>query len=222
MYAPFCPNCVDIVHYLRRHPLAAVAVTAFLIVGSAGFGLTAFAYNDVDFGTDETAEEYYVAILQVHDEIGFSRSEYPPCGLTVAEVKEIVCIDTDEEAMFWLAEERNNLTGRLYYYVLLGRYQSMLSHEDSICGSSCTPDNRYYVMELIKDPSIVKLDGRIYGLSVYDLATVAYFNGVEGVDEYLRDQLNYPLVTRDELNRVKEVLEERAAAVAAAEAGAAA
>ena len=213
--APLCPNCTDILHYFMRHPFAAVAVIAFLTVGSAGFGMTVFAYNDVDFGTDATAEEYYQAILTAHNETGFSRSEYPPCGLNIEQAKEIFCINTDQEAMFWLSEENNNLTGRLYYYILLGWYQSMLTPGDGEC-ESCLPDNRYYITELLKDPSIVKLDATICNMTVYDLATVAYFHGTEVVDKFVKDCPKIGILPKDELNRVQELLAAAEAAEAAA------
>lgn len=205
--APMCPNCSDTLHYFMRHPFAAVAVIAFLTVASAGFGMTVFAYNDVDFGTNATAEQYYQAILVVHNETGFNESEYAPCGLTVKQAKEIFCINTDEEARFWLSEERNNLTGRLYFYILLGWYQSMLSSGDSRSGS-CLPDGRYHITEILGDPSIVKLDGTINGFSVYDLATVAYFHGTEVVDQYITDWPEGKPLPSDELDRVKELLAE--------------
>ena len=206
--APICPNCSDILHYLMRHPFVAVAVIAFLTVGSAGFGLTVFAYSETDFGTDAMAEEYYDAILTVHNETGFSRSEYAPSGLTLEETKEIICINTDEEARFWLSEERNRLTGRLYYYILLGWYQSMLGSGDS---GSCLPDGRYHITEILEDKSIVKLDGSVGNFSVYDLATIAYFHGTDVVDAYVRDLLaGKPIKLEQskmaELQRVKELL----------------
>ena len=200
-----CPNCSDTLHYAIRHPVVTIVVIAFLMVGSAGldgFGMTVFAYNEVDFGTDAMAEEYYRAILIAHNETGFTRSEYAPSGLTIAEAKEIICINTDEEAMFWLAEERNNHTGRLYYYILLGRYQNMLYPADK----SCLPDNRYHITEILEDPSIVKLDATIDGFSVYDLATVAYFHGTEVVDAFVRDWPEGTLPTT-ELDKVKALLQ---------------
>jgi len=189
-----------------RNPLAVVIVIAFLTVGSAGldgFGMTVFAFDETEFGTDELAENYYQAILVVHNETGFSRSEYPPCGLTVEEAKKIICINKDEEAMFWLDEERNNHTGRLYYYILLGQYQAMLNPIDE----SCLPDNRYHISEILQDPSIVKLDATINGFSVYDLATVAYFHGTKVVDAFIRDWPEGTLPT-EELDRVKALLQD--------------
>ena len=222
--APMCPNCSDVLHYLMRHPFAAVAAIAFLTVASAGFGITVFAYNDVDFGTDELAEQYYQAILVVHNETGFNDSEYAPSGLTVEQAKEIICINTDDEAKFWLAEERNNLTGRLYYYILLGWYQAMLSSGDDRCGS-CLPDGRYYITEILEDPSIVKLDATICNMTVYDLATIAYFYNTTIVDEFVKaeDCSMVSQLPTDELNRVLELLAEAEAeaAKAAAEADAA-
>lgn len=176
--------------YFMRQPKAAVAIIAFV---SASMNKNrvkdVFVYKNLSFGLDPRAEEYYVAILQVHNATGFSRSEYPPNGLTIEQAKEIFYIDSDQQAMFWLEKERNINTGRLYYYILLGIYHSWLHSEDA--GSA---------IAIIKDAesnanSIIKIDPL-----AYQLATVAYFHGTEAVKE------GQELPT-DELEQVEIILE---------------
>nr|CBH36807.1 hypothetical protein BSM_02840 [uncultured archaeon] len=214
MYTMCCPNCSDVLHYGIRHPVFAVVTIALLMVPSVS--VECFICNEIDLGTDERAEQYYQAILQVHQAVGFNESEYAPSGLTVAQAKEIPCIDTDAEAKCWLSSECsecidpnecnectecfeciecnecNKDLGRLYYYILLATYHRWLHPEDA----------HFKVLDIIDDPVIIKtvqLDEE-----AYELATVAYFHNRSIVNAYLLGEGSLP---SEELDKVKVLLQ---------------
>jgi hypothetical protein len=176
------------IDYFMREPLAATAVIAFVRMAISKERVKdVLVYKNLSFGLDETAEQYYAAILQVHNETGFDQSEYPPSGLTIEQTKEIFYIDTDEKARSWLSKQHNWKIGRLYYYILLGTYHnhSWLHPEDA--GSA---------IAIMKDAeSIIKIDR-----AAYQLATLAYFHGIEVVYE----EQDLPT---DELEEVERILE---------------
>ncbi len=190
MYTVCCPNCSDVIHYGLRHPILAIATIALLMFSGAQADY--FICNEIDLGTDERAEQYYTAILQAHSEIGFGEDEYKPNGLTIPQIKEIICTDSDEEALYWL-NEHNFGIGRLYYYTLLATYHNWLHPED----------RHFTAAQIQKNPDIIKsvqIDPR-----AYELATVAYFHNREVVNDYLLGNGDLPTV---ELDRVKELLAE--------------
>jgi hypothetical protein len=185
--------------YFMREPKAAVAVIAFVKTAINKERVKdVLVYHNVSFGLDETAEQYYAAILQVHNETGFSENEHEPCGLTVEQAKEIFYIDTDEEATYWLSEQHNWKIGRLYYYILLGIYHSWLYPEDA--GSA---------IAIIRDAetsnateSIIKID-RI----AYQLAAIAYFHNRTVIERCILYNEDLPT---DELEQVERILLEKA------------
>ncbi|MCK4473699.1 hypothetical protein KAU40_00295 [Candidatus Parcubacteria bacterium] len=188
-YVPCCPSCSDLIHYLIRHPVFAIVVIC-LIVFPIG-GIEYFICNDVNLGTDEKAEQYYEAILQVHQDIGFNENEYPPSGLTLEQAKEIPCINNDTDAEYWLSEEYNKDIGRVYYYILLAIYHRWLHPEDA----------NHTAMEILNNPEIIgnfTLDNRSY-----NYATVAYFHNRSVVNAHLLTNSTLPT---DELERVKALL----------------
>ena len=71
------------IDYFMKQPFAAVAIIAFVNKIERKLAKDVFACKNISFGLDPRAEEYYAAILRVHNETGFNRNEYPPCGLAI-------------------------------------------------------------------------------------------------------------------------------------------
>jgi hypothetical protein len=178
--------------YFMREPKAAVAVIAFVKTAINKERVKdVLVYHNVSFGLDTKAEQYYQAILMVHNETGFSRSEYSPCGLTLEQAKEIFYIDSDKEATYWLSEQHNWGIGRLHYYILLGIYHSWLHPEDA--GSAIQ-----VIRDAKENTSNIEIDS-----VVYQLATIAYFHNRELVDECILNNEDLPT---DELEQVEIIL----------------
>lgn len=190
MYVPCCPSCSDWIHYAIRHPVVAIVVIALLLFPSVN--ISYFICNDVPLGTDERAEQYYSAILKVHQEVGFNQDEYAPSGLTAVQAKEIPCIDSDEQVEYWLSSEHNEGIGRLYYYMLLATYHRWFHPEDA----------QYKEQDIIDNPEIVKTIQ--LNESAYELATVAYFHNRTIVNSYLLKETD--ALPTEELDRVKALL----------------
>ena len=189
MYAPCCPSCSDLIHYGIQHPMFAIVTVALVAFG--GTGVDFYICDEIDLGTDARAEQYYAAILTVHNKIGFTADEYPQPGLTLVQVKEIMCNNTEEEAKMFLEDDAWG-TGRLYYYYLVATYHRWLHPEDA----------HFKVQEIIDDPEIIKtvqLDEE-----AYELATVAYFHSRDIVNAYLLGEGTLPT---EELDKVKELLQ---------------
>jgi len=183
------------IDYFMRQPKAAVTVIAFVSASmNKDLVKDVFVYKNVSFGLDTKAEKYYQAILMVHNETGFSRSEYPPCGLTLEQAKEIFYIDTDKEARDWLGEQYNWEIGRLYYYILLGTYHSWLHPEDAGSAIAVMKDAERNTSE-----SIIEID-RV----AYQLATIAYFHNRTIVDQCILYNEDLPT---DEIKQVEIILE---------------
>ncbi len=181
--------------YFIREPKAAVAVIAFVRMAINKERVKdVFVFQNVSFGLDETAEQYYTAILQVRNQTGFSKGQYPPSGLTIEQAKEIFYIDTNKDARDWLIGKNNWEIGRLYYYILLGIYHSWLHPEDA--GSA---------IKIIKNAgkntseSIIKID-RV----AYQLATIAYFHNRTIVDQCILYNEDLPT---EEIKQVEIILE---------------
>jgi hypothetical protein len=193
------PGNVLHIGYFMREPKAAFAVIALVNkrisrerVKDVFFG------KNISFGLDETAEQYYAAILQVRNQAGFSKGQYPPSGLTIEQAKKVFYIDTNELALFWLSEENNNLVGRLHYYTLIGACHN---HE-RLC-----PEDAGSAIAVMKSEegntseSIIKINR-----FAYQLAVIAYFYDMELVDQCIS---NYDDLPTDELEQV-EIIFERA------------
>ena len=178
------------IDYFMEQPFAAVAIIAFVNNIERELAKNVFACKNISFGLDPRAEEYYAAILQVRDERVFRGNGHPPSWLTVEQAKEIFYIETDERALFWLAKERNNKTGRLYYYFLLGTYQNWLHPEDA--GSA---------IAVMKNAG---MNGMEIEPVVYQLATAAYFHSRAKVDQCILGNDDLPT---DELKEVEIILE---------------
>lgn len=203
MYTICCPSCADVIHYGIRHPMFAIVSVAIVLFAGVGAGgsINYYICEDIELGTDAMAEQYYEAILQVHRTVGFTPEEYPQTGLTLAQVREIACNDTDEEAKRML-EEDDWGTGRLYFYYLVATYHRWLHPEDA----------RYTLAQLRDDPEIVEtfeIDPE-----AYDYATVAYFHDRAVTNNYLveisqdRRLVGYvpPKLPTKELNMVKDLI----------------
>jgi hypothetical protein len=185
------PGNVLHIGYFMREPKAAFVVIALVKKRiSRDRVKDVFFGKNISFGLDERAEQYYAAILQAHNETGFSEDEYPPSGLTVEQIKEIFYIETNEQAISWLSGEHNNLIGRLYYYILLGIYHSWLYPEDA--GSAIAAE---------KDAgsnTSIKID-RV----AYQLAAIAYFHNRTTADQCIENCEDLPT---DELKKVEMIL----------------
>jgi hypothetical protein len=175
------------IDYFMNNPRAAVAIIAF-VKRSKELAKHVFVFQNVSFGLDAKAEKYYQAILAVHNKTGFNEDEYPPSGLTLPQAKEIFYIDRDEQALFCLSEENNNLTGRLLYYTLLGIYHKRLCPKDA--GSA---------IAVMKDAEGNTSNITIHK-SAYHLATIAYFHGRERVDQCIAENEDLPI---DELKQIE-------------------